>query len=138
MIPALIMPAVVRWARLPDDTAVVQEQHLAQTTATEAALAELPRLAAEGGIDDDIRDRVRREYEMHFRLLQAGDSDNDDELAVRYDQQYTALRTAALEVKRDAILRLRDEAQIDDTVLRRVQAHLDLEELRLNGRTALK
>jgi monovalent cation/hydrogen antiporter len=56
---------------------------------------------------------------------------------VRYDQQYTALRTAALTVKRDAVLQLRDEARIDDTVLRRLQAHLDLEELRLTRRATV-
>jgi hypothetical protein len=138
VIPALIMPAVVRWARLPADDAVAQEQYLAETTATEAALSELPKLAAEEGVDDEIQARVRREYEKHLRLLRAGGSDNDDEPAVRYDQQYTALRTAALTVKRDAVLRLRDQARIDDTVLRRLQAHLDLEELRLTRRATVE
>ncbi|AGZ41014.1 Na+/H+ antiporter [Actinoplanes friuliensis] len=138
VIPALIMPAVVRWARLPADDAVAQEQHLAETTAVEAVLSELPKLAAEEGIDDEIQARVRHEYEKRLRLLRAGDSDNDDEPAVRYDQQYTALRTAALTIKRDAVLQLRDQARIDDTVLRRLQARLDLEELRLTRRVTVE
>jgi monovalent cation/hydrogen antiporter len=134
VVPALIMPAVVRWADLPRDTAVGQERHLAETTATETVLAELPGLAAEEGVDAAVLDRVRSEYEKQLRVLQAGESDRDDEPALRYHQQYTALRAAALAVKRDTVLQLRDEARIDDTVLREIQARLDIEELRLSRR----
>src|SRR5690349_21190333 len=51
VVPALILPAVVRWARLPPDTAVARERKLAETLATQEALAALPRLAAERRID---------------------------------------------------------------------------------------
>jgi Na+/H+ antiporter len=136
VVPALIMPAVVRWAHLPRDTAVGEERQLAETTATETVLAELPGLAAEEGVDDAVLNRVRSEYEKQLRVLQAGDSDRDDEPALRYDQEYTALRAAALAVKRDTVLQLRDEARIDDTVLREIQARLDIEELRLSRRAA--
>jgi CPA1 family monovalent cation:H+ antiporter len=60
----------------------------------------------------------------------------DDEPAVRHDQQYAVLREATLDLKRATVLRLRDEARIDDTVLRQIQAQLDIEELRLSRRAA--
>ncbi len=47
--------------------------------------------------------------------------------------QYQKLKTAALAHKRATVVRLRNEQVIDDTVLRRIQAQLDLEELRLSG-----
>jgi hypothetical protein len=46
------------------------------------------------------------------------------------------LREATLDRKRVTVLRLRDEARIDDTVLRQIQAQLDIEELRLSRRAA--
>jgi hypothetical protein len=54
------------------------------------------------------------------------------EPALRYDQEYTALRLAVIAHKRDTVLRLRDERRIDDTVLRQVQARLDIEDVRLS------
>jgi CPA1 family monovalent cation:H+ antiporter len=131
---ALLLPGVVRWARLPRDTAVEQERHLAQTLATEEALAAIPQLAADLGTDPEVADRLRREYEKHLRVLRAGEDGADDEPALRYDQHYTALRLAVLARKRATVLRLRDERRIDDTVLRQVQTRLDIEEVRLSRR----
>jgi monovalent cation/hydrogen antiporter len=63
---ALLLPTVVRWARLPRDTSVEQERHLAETLATENALAAIPELAADVGADPDVVERLRREYEKPF------------------------------------------------------------------------
>jgi Na+/H+ antiporter len=136
VIPALLLPAVVRWARLADDNSVARERHLAETIATETVLDALPELAAEHGIDDEVSARVRTEYEKHLLVVRAGESVGDDEPAVRHDQQYAVLREATLDLKRATVLRLRDEARIDDTVLRQIQAQLDIEELRLSRRAA--
>jgi CPA1 family monovalent cation:H+ antiporter len=135
VVPALLLPAVVRWARLPSDTAVGEERHFAETLATEEALQALPRLAADRHTDEDVVDRLRREYEKHLAVLEA-DGGGADEPALRYDQQYAALSAAVLASKRATVLRLRDEGRIDDTVLRQIQERLDIEEARLTGRAA--
>ena len=67
-------------------------------------------------------------------MLHASDGPTEDEPALRYDQQYTALRLAVIASKRATVLRLRDERRIDDTVLRQVQARLDIEDVRLSRR----
>jgi len=134
LLQALLLPGAVRWARMPRDASVEQERHLAETMATEEALAALPQLAADLGIDSDVAGRLRREYEKHLRILRASDADADDEPALNYDRQYTALRLAVLARKRATVVRLRDERRIDDTVLRPVQAALDIEEVRLARR----
>ena len=131
---ALLLPGAVRWARLPDDTSVQAERHLAEALATEDALAAIPRLAADLGTDPEVAARLRREYQKQLRVLRAGEDGADDEQALRYDQHYTALRRAVLARKRATVLRLRDERRIDDTVLRQVQARLDIEEVRLSRR----
>jgi CPA1 family monovalent cation:H+ antiporter len=131
---ALLLPTVVRWARLPRDTSVEEERHLAETTATEEALAAIPQLADTLGTDPEVVSRLRHEYEKHLRVVRATDADVEDEPALRHDQHYTALRLAVLTHKRATVVRLRDEGRIDDTVLRQVQRRLDIEEVRLSRR----
>jgi monovalent cation/hydrogen antiporter len=133
LLQALILPAVVRWARLPQDTAVADELRLAQTEATEAALRALPDVAAHLGTDPDVVDRTRREYEEHLHLVH-DDGDDDDDRVRRHDQDYTELRLALIARKRATALALRDEQRIDDIVLRQFQTRLDIEEVRLSRR----
>jgi len=130
LLQALALPAVVRWARMPQDTSVEEERRLAETEATAAALAALPEVAAELGIEDDVVERTRKEYEEHQHLMHR-DLDDDDEPATRHEQQYTALRLALLARKRATVLALRDAQRIDDIVLRQFQTRLDIEEVRL-------
>jgi CPA1 family monovalent cation:H+ antiporter len=127
---------MVRWARLPHDRSVDTERHYAEILAAEQALSAMPKLAAELGTDAEVTGRLRREYEKHLRLLRADDAGADDEPALRYDQQYTALRLAVLAHKRATVVRLRDEDRIDDIVLRQIQDRLDIEEVRLARREA--
>jgi hypothetical protein len=49
----------------------------------------------------------------------------------RCERQNTALRAAVVATKRATALRLRDEGQNDDSVLRQIQTQLDLEDVRL-------
>ena len=63
-----------------------------------------------------------------LQVLPASDSGNDDEPALRYDQQSTALRAAALAVKRGTSYNCATETRIDDTVLRGIQARPDVED----------
>jgi CPA1 family monovalent cation:H+ antiporter len=136
VVQSLALPGLVRWARLPRDTSAENERHYAEILASEQALSAMPKLAAELGTDPEVTSRLRREYEKHLRLLRANDAGADDEPALRYDQQYTALRLAVLASKRATVVRLRDEDRIDDIVLRQIQDRLDIEEVRLARREA--
>ncbi|WAP50535.1 Na+/H+ antiporter [Arthrobacter sp. ATA002] len=136
---APLLPVVARWARLPLDTARQQEeQHLAETTAVANALEALPDVAAELGTDPVVADEVRTEYERRLATLNAlRDGDQGDDDGVRHlarAAQYRDLGLALLALKRSTVIQLRDERQIDDAVLLRVQAALDVEELRLASR----
>jgi CPA1 family monovalent cation:H+ antiporter len=138
VLQGLTLPAVLRWARLPDDHDELAELHLADRTATEAALAALPEVAAGLRIADDVVDRVRADYEERLADLTdpsddaVGESDVPDRAGGRSArEQYRELRHALLPDKRAALIRLRDDHLIDDIVLRRVQSRLDAEEMRL-------
>jgi NhaP-type Na+/H+ or K+/H+ antiporter len=133
LLQALLLPVVVRWARLPRDTSVDEERRLAATLAAEEAMAVMPEVADQLGTDADVVERTRREYEEHLGLLGAGGEDEDEPVR-RHDQQYSALRLALLARKRATVVRLRDEQRIDDIVLRQFQSKLDIEEVRLSRR----
>jgi Na+/H+ antiporter len=133
VLQGLTLPRVIRWAHLPVDTSVEDELHLAQRTATEEALRALPGLAQERGVADDMTEQVRAEYEEHLSALRAHEDGDTDGPTVTRSRQYGDLRLALITHKRATVVRLRDEGVIDDTVLRRIQARLDIEELRLSG-----
>lgn len=133
-VQGLLLPAIVRWAKLPPDESVAEERRMAETRAVEAALKELPTLSTQLGVDREIRDRVRGEYREHLELLEAEEDAEDGESTIDRDRQATALRLALIERKRRAMVSLRDEGEIDDIVLRDLQRQLDVEEVRLSGR----
>ncbi|WP_419664948.1 Na+/H+ antiporter [Streptomyces sp. 2-1] len=134
VVQGLLLPGVVRWARLPRDTSVDEEEILADTTATEEAVQALPRLAEELGTTPKVTEWLRQEYEAHLATVRARGAGSDGDPALLHNRHYTELRLALIAHKRATVVRLRDERHIDDTVLRRLQAALDNEEVRLAGR----
>ncbi len=72
-------------------------------------------------------ERVRHELDKQRKLLAARGAEGDR--VVQHDDQYTSLSIAPIGRRRETLLELRDEQRIDDIVLRRVQARLDIEEV---------
>ncbi|MDQ1137295.1 Na+/H+ antiporter [Microbacterium sp. SORGH_AS 1204] len=66
-----LLPAVIRWAKLPSDDAAIEEYELAERAISGAALASLDDLAAEHGVSDRVRDRARREGYERLELANA-------------------------------------------------------------------
>ncbi len=66
-----LLPAVVRWAKLPPDDGALDEYELAQRAIVGAALAAIDDLAAEHGIGDEVRDRARAEGYQRLELTNA-------------------------------------------------------------------
>ena len=126
-----LLPLVARWARLPRDTSMEEERKLAEIRATEDGLLAIPRLAAQLGTDEAIRNRITREYQIHLRVLHAEDGGTEEKPLLQRQTQDQALRLALLARKRTVLLQLRDERTIDDRVLRLLEVRLDVEELRL-------
>ncbi len=124
------LPAVVRWARMPEDTAHAEELHLARTRAAAAALEALPRVADELDVSPDLVGRLLKEYQDQAELVAVSDQPN---AAAERDDMARRVHLGILEHKRSAVTELRDRNHIDDIVLREVQAEMDLEEVRLLG-----
>jgi NhaP-type Na+/H+ or K+/H+ antiporter len=130
LLQALLLPSVVRFARLPVDTSVAEEEHLAEVFTLDSAIETLDVTAAELGSGERVVERVRHELDKQRKLLAADGGEGDP--VVQHDDQYTSLSLALIARRREALLELRDEKRIDDIVLRRVQARLDIEEVRFS------
>ncbi|WP_345523094.1 Na+/H+ antiporter [Nocardioides conyzicola] len=130
LLQALLLPAVVRFARLPDDNSVAEEIQLAEELTLDAAIEAVEATAAELGSGEHVVARVRHELGKQRTLLAASGSEGDP--VVQHDDQYTSLQLALIGRRREALLELRDAQRIDDIVLRRVQARLDIEEVRIS------
>ncbi|MFI5836739.1 Na+/H+ antiporter [Micromonospora sp. NPDC051300] len=123
------LPAVVSWAGLTGDRERDDEVRRARIRATEAALEALPSVAADLGVAPDTVDRLRSGYQDHLadvRQVRSEESEREREMVRR-------LKLAMLDRKRQAVTRLRNTNQIDDAVLRELQAATDIEEIRLLG-----
>ncbi|WP_223628371.1 Na+/H+ antiporter [Microbacterium sp. EST19A] len=193
LVQAPLLPMIVRWARFPVDHAEDEEYELAERAISGAALAALDDLAAEHGVGQEVRDRVRAEgYQMlEFEnarslareqalidaeadalddlldepdplgiggvdttppvmpssgggadavdgsVLQIIATSADVDLAQRSPlirhEEHTRLKLALIDRKREVLLGLRGAGTVDDIVVRRISARLDLEQVRLQG-----
>jgi monovalent cation/hydrogen antiporter len=125
------LPAVVRWARMPDDVTHAEELQLARTRGTQAALEALPSVASALGVDEDLLRKVQQEYEKHAALVAATEDGSDcNQLAQRGDL-VRRVRLGVLDYKRREITALRNQNLIDDIVLRELQEEMDFEEVQL-------
>ncbi len=127
------LPAVVRWAKIPEDEAHADELRLARCHGAQAALDALPVVAAELGVSDDLQNRLHAEFKQHAALVKAGGDGSTRNDAEAKSDMIRQVRLGVLEHKRQAITELRDQRRIDDAVLLELQAGMDLEEARLLG-----
>jgi len=127
------LPAIVRWARIPEDVAHADELRLARCHGAQAALDALPLVAAEFGVSEELQTRLQAEFRQHAALVKInGDGSAPSDAEERSDL-IRQVRLGVLEHKRRAITELRDQRRIDDIVLLELQASMDLEEARLLG-----
>ncbi|WBB68016.1 Na+/H+ antiporter [Micromonospora sp. WMMD812] len=133
LVQGTTLPLVVRWAGLVGDQQRVDEVRQARIQAGKVGLAALPEVAAEVGAGEDVVSRVRTDYEALLEDVRAAEQ---EEGLPRVRELERQLRLGLLERKRREITRMRDANEIDDVVLRDLQAVMDIEEIRLLGPTA--
>lgn len=135
VIQGFALPRVIRWADLPQDRSEAEEIHLAQDVACQKVLDELPEMARERGISDDITQVIVEEFRRVQENLRALDGSLEPSApgAQVQAQQLISLRLAAIDLERSAVVKLRDDGVIDDPVLQTLQARFDADELRFQA-----
>lgn len=127
-----LLPALVRWAKLPEEPEE-EELRLAELAVASAAVSAVDQLARELGTSEEVRGRVADEYRSHLSVTRALEAGSDPATTTQSRREETTLRQAVLERKREVLLELRLAGTVDDTVARRLQTRLDVEEQRLTG-----
>jgi Na+/H+ antiporter len=132
----LTLPLVVRLVELPPGTIDVEEETLARTRATEAALARLDELAEEWPEHIPLVENLRERYRHRLEHLPDEDESGEQILSPerrREVDEHKAISSAVIAAERETIIGLRDRGEITDAALRRIERQLDLEEARLEA-----
>jgi CPA1 family monovalent cation:H+ antiporter len=129
----LTLPGLIRLIHLPeDDGGAAREDAKARIKASEAALARLEELVAEGAVREDTAERLRGAYGFRVNRFRARFDDNDDGEIEDRSTSYQRVRRELLDAERNAVVSLRRDGHINDDVMKRVQRDIDLEAARLD------
>ena len=132
VVQGLTLPALVRGLDVHDDGAAEREDAKARIRAAEAALARLEELVAEGVVREDTAERLRGSLSFRANRFRARFDEGDDGAIEERSVAYQRVMRELIAAEQSALIRLRNERVIDDTVMQRVQRDLDLEAARLD------
>ncbi len=126
----LTLPILIRRLGVLDDGSEEESEELLGRM--EAAQAALRWLESESEAREDTVQRVSRLYEFRYRRFsaRAGEIDDDDGIEER-SLGYQRLMHRVFEAQRRACVELRNQGQISNAVMHRLERELDLEESRL-------
>jgi Na+/H+ antiporter len=129
VVQGLTLPAVIRVLGLAGISGPDQEEQNARRIVIRAALDYLEsakKNAAHGS--EDLYDDLIQHYSNRLASIESG----GQKTASGADhQRYIELSLESLHVERATVIRLRDDGQINDAVLRRIERELDLNESRI-------
>jgi Na+/H+ antiporter len=131
VVQGLTLPTLIRRLRLEQDDAEEREELKARLAATQAALERLEELAGADWTRDDTVERLHGMYEFRRRRLKARGGYLEDDGVEDRSLAYQRLVRELLQAQRQAIVRLRNQGQISNDVMHRVERELDLEDTRL-------
>jgi Na+/H+ antiporter len=129
----LTLPALIRrLGVIEDGTEEEAEELRARLVIARAALDRLDELEREAWPREASLERARNLYRYRQRRfkVRAGKIDDDDGIEER-SLLYQRMMHEIFSAQRQALLRLRNDREISNDVMRRVQRELDLEEARL-------
>jgi monovalent cation/hydrogen antiporter len=145
VLQGLSLPTMIRALGLEDDGSIEREEVRGRVKAAEAALSRVDELALEDWVREDTAERVRALYDYRRRRFSSrydedgsGGEDGEDPFGNRGREDYEVRAVAyqrlmyeLFRAQREALVRLRDEGEISDEALHRIERDLDLEESRL-------
>lgn len=129
----LTLPFAIRHLCFQGDGSTAEEERVARLDANKAANALLEELSGGGEFSEDAIARLRAEYSERIQQLELCAENPEECRGEVATPAYQRLQRRALNVERDAIIRLRNQQVINDDALRRIQRDLDLAEARLIG-----
>jgi Na+/H+ antiporter len=120
------LPLVLRWLKVTDDGTDEREERVALAATAKAALKRLDELAGSGDVPPEICDVLRRRFRSRWAEFSLDEAEEDG-AAARFGSRFRKLESDLVDAQRTALIRLRREGRVDNTVMRRVQRLLDLQ-----------
>jgi hypothetical protein len=133
VVQGLLLGPLITFLQIDDDSNDEQFEAEARVAASEAALRRIEELVEEEWVLDDTAQRMRGAYEFRIRRFGSRINDEDDDGAEDRSQAYQRLRHEVLNAERAELWRLRDEGEIPNDVVRRIERDIDLEDVRLDA-----
>jgi CPA1 family monovalent cation:H+ antiporter len=133
VVQGLTLKPLVGRLGIVDDHVADKEERLARLKANEAALARVEELGSSNQARPKSVERLRSEYADRIRQL-SKETAHGESIRRLFSRDFEQLAHEALETERDTVIGLRNEAAINDEVLRRIQYDIDLAEARLRRR----
>jgi monovalent cation/hydrogen antiporter len=133
VVQGLTLPSLIRALGVRETGEEEHDEELRGRLAiAAAALERIDELAGVDWTNDDSIERVRALYEFRRRRfkVQAGKVDDDDGIEER-SMQYQRMMHRIYDAQRETLVALRDDGEVSNEVVRRLQRELDLEESRL-------
>jgi CPA1 family monovalent cation:H+ antiporter len=131
VLQGLTLPWLIRRLGLQRDDSEAEEELRGRLRATDAALARLEELAAEEWARDDTVERMRGLYQFRRRRLKARAGYLADDGSQDRSLAYQRLVRELLQAQRREIVRLRNQGEMSNEVMHRIERDLDLEDSRL-------
>jgi CPA1 family monovalent cation:H+ antiporter len=134
VLQGLTLPTLIRWLKIVEDGNIEREEMEGRLRATEAALDRLDELLAQdcSQAEAEMIQWLRTQYNERIRRISACcvamDRGSRDQLIA-----FRRLQHEMLTAERRTAIRLRNQGEIGDEVLHRIERDLDLEETRLGG-----
>ena len=120
------LPALIRWLHIKDDGAAVREERLALMATAHAGLERLDELERENKYPTDVLELHRRRLEARLAEFSAAAGET---AASRTTAAFRRVQRELIAAQRAKLIALREGGKIDNTVLRRLQRVLDLEDV---------
>ena len=141
VVQGMLLPLVIRWAKIPVDTTEEDEINEAIRTIIAESFDSVAEIGQEIGAPQWIIDRIADEQmynasihrNLHTLHMHGDDTPENVLKVLEANEKEKELRLGVLEVQRDILKRLRDEGRIDTNVLHQIQERLDIEVMRVLG-----
>ncbi len=130
VVQGLTLTPLVRLLGVVDDHVSQKEERLARLQANEAALARLETIESLRRAQPETVQRLRSEYSDRIRQLRREDA-KEKHISRLFSEDFEELAREMLRTERDTVITLRNEEDISDQTLRRIQHDIDLAEARL-------
>jgi len=130
VVQGLSLPALIRTLKLEDDGSAEREETQGRIEIAGAALARIEELAEEEWVREDTAERIRGLYNYRRSRFTVRYGDDEDGIEER-SAAYQRLMRELLRAQREVLIRMRNEGEIGDEAMHRIERDLDLEEARL-------